>query len=788
MRSLRTKILLLVVSVVIAAQLSTVSAILYNEKEQSRDQAENKLQSAILTVTRFMEGHAAHFKQLSLSAVGSTSFRDAIASQSPERIQAELNLQRQELEVDFLLVTDADGIVIYSTEAMLAPGTIAATEAMVPGELFTTVIGTLAYEMLPASLTLGDIPAYLVVGAPIDDAYAGRIARLTGLDASFATDRTLGLLFLASSLDPLDRAVMAAGFEKIRSGGAISKSRTVVEQRLVSSRTPFVPKNGHVYLLLHQSLGIVLEPYKRLQVFMAQLVSTTLIVVFVLLWFVSTLMTRPLHQLAEAVQRITIGDYTKKVEVKTRDEIGSLAEVFNAMQDGIEQRENSILHQSLTDLITGLPNRQHALTLLAERIGKGNEIGVLLIDLGRFQHIRSTLGHRVADEMLRLSAARMKRSMPEGAILARLEGDEFLLVTPVSGIDAAMNEAETIFSLLDSGLSIRKARISLNVHIGVSLYPAHGDTADDLLRRASLAKQDAVNARTPLKMYQVGKGEAQARRLMILSDLRIAIDEQQFDLHVQPNICMTSGDIAGVEALVRWEHPELGAISPVEFIPLLEESGSISQLTRWVLIEALHHCALWKYENIDIPVSVNISVQDLKNENLPFVIDQMLLDAGLKPKNLILEVTEEALTRNIEAAISVLANLRKRGIRISMDDFGTGYSSLYQLKHLPIDELKIDREFIHDLPADITDVAIVRATIQLAKSMGLDVVAEGVESEEAWHFLAREGCKDAQGYLVSEPMPALKFVNWTRRYVQARCSPGDKTMLLQVDTAAKFAG
>jgi diguanylate cyclase len=301
-------------------------------------------------------------------------------------------------------------------------------------------------------------------------------------------------------------------------------------------------------------------------------------------------MTRPLHKLAEAVQRITIGDYTKKVEVDTRDQIGSLAEVFNAMQDGIEYRETSILRQSLTDPITGLPNRQHALTLLAERIGKGSKISVLLIDLGRFQHIRSTLGHKVADEMLRLSTARMKRSMPEGATLARLEGDEFLMFMPVSGIDAAINDAETVLSLLDSGLSIRKARVSLEVHIGVSLYPKHGDNADDLLRHASLAKHDAIHARTPLKVYQDdGKGEVQVRRLTILSDLRVAIDERQLDLHMQPKICMTSGDIVGVEALVRWQHPELGLISPAEFIPMLEESGSISQLTRWVLAEALHH-------------------------------------------------------------------------------------------------------------------------------------------------------------------------------------------------------
>lgn len=786
MRSLRSKILLLAICVVVGAQAFTAGGILYNAKEKSREQAYDNLKVGVAEVDDFMLKQVQSMRLLLLSILDDPSFQKNILSGNSPEIVSELAKHTSRLISDVVVIVDTSGQVLYSATDDFSVGTMISEAPLVSGAPFTSVIGTVAYEMVADDMMFAGKPAYLVVGALIGNEYALQLASVTGLQTSFATGSKAGRLFLGSSLDPLDRNLMIASIEEMRSSGAVYNALNEVNRRFVSTRTSFVSKQGQVYLLLHQSLDIALAPYKSLQVFLFYLVAITLLVVGIIVWLISTLMTRPLHKLSDAVQRITIGDYTKKVAVNTRDEIGALAHVFNAMQDGIEHRESSILQQSLTDPVTALPNRQHALSILKERIGRGNEIAVLLLDLGRFQHIRSTLGHKVADEMLRLSAARIKRSLHEDAMLARLEGDEFLLVTPVSGVDAAINEAETILALLESGLSIRKARVGLEVHIGISLYPEHGDSADDLLRHASVAKHEAILSRSSIKIYQEGKGEAHARRLQIMSDLRVAIDEHQLELYMQPKVCMTSGDVVGAEALVRWNHPELGIIMPDEFVPMLEESGSISQLTHWVLAEALHHCALWKHDQIDLPVSVNLSVQDLKDEGLEAVIDQMLHDLGLKSRNLVLEITEQALTQNLASAVDVLNQLRNRGIRISMDDFGTGYSSLHQLKHLPIDELKIDRDFIRELPSDQVDIAIVRATIQLARTMGLDVVAEGVESEEGWHFLADEGCKEAQGYLISKPMPATSFATWEQSYARARGDSVDKRTPLTSSSVTKL--
>jgi EAL domain-containing protein (putative c-di-GMP-specific phosphodiesterase class I) len=286
-----------------------------------------------------------------------------------------------------------------------------------------------------------------------------------------------------------------------------------------------------------------------------------------------------------------------------------------------------------------------------------------------------------------------------------------------------------------------------------------------------LAKQEATRVRSQVSVFRLGEEEAHVRRLRILSDLRVAVEENQLELYVQPKVHVETGDLSGAEALVRWEHPELGMILPNEFIMLAEEAGSISEVTFWVLAEALRVCAVWKQQGIHIPISVNLSTQDLNNENLPDKIAFMLQSAGLAADSLVVEITEAALAHNLDRAKDVLRDLQEIGITTSMDDFGTGYSSLHQLKQLPLNELKIDRAFVANLPDDAADVAIVQATINIANTLGLAVVAEGVESEEAWSFLLRQGCNYVQGYLVSRPIKATDFTEWAGRYALAHSNP-----------------
>ncbi len=324
--------------------------------------------------------------------------------------------------------------------------------------------------------------------------------------------------------------------------------------------------------------------------------------------------------------------------------------------------------------------------------------------------------------------------------------------------------------------------ISLDAVIGMALFPDHSHEPDQLLLRATVAKNDARSAQQRIHVYQDGREERRVRQLAILGDLRRAVRHDELKLFLQPKISLCDGQVCGAEALVRWDHPTFGWLQPGEFIGVAERFGNISLITHWALAAAVRECRLWVEEGLEISVSVNLSSRDLLDQNLPIVILELLRDHDLSPRYLTLEITEEALVRDFSRATLVLQCLRDLGARISIDDFGTGYSSLAQIKNLPVDELKIDRSFVMGLPQDRADAAIVHVAVDLAHSLGLEVVAEGVETASALQWLADHGCERAQGFLFSRPMPAEAFGEWVARYAAehaarlAQVSPG----LLQV--------
>ena len=274
-------------------------------------------------------------------------------------------------------------------------------------------------------------------------------------------------------------------------------------------------------------------------------------------------------------------------------------------------------------------------------------------------------------------------------------------------------------------------------------------------------------------LYHGGEEQRRLRRLTILGDLRRAVRQNELQLYYQPKIAVADGRVCGAEALMRWEHPSLGRLSPVEFIPIAEQSGNISMLTRWALDAAVRDCRSWLAAGLDMAVSVNLAAADLADRDLPWFVTDVLRRHGLAPRYLIAEVTEEGLVRDLEHATAVLQRLREIGVRISIDDFGTGYSSLGQIRNLPVDELKIDRSFVRNLPADRTDAAIVAAAIDLAHDLGMEFVAEGVEDSGALDWLREHGCERAQGFHISPPLPAAEFVAWVRHH-SGRAAPAER--------------
>jgi EAL domain-containing protein (putative c-di-GMP-specific phosphodiesterase class I) len=324
--------------------------------------------------------------------------------------------------------------------------------------------------------------------------------------------------------------------------------------------------------------------------------------------------------------------------------------------------------------------------------------------------------------------------------------------------------ADQLIANLGAGVALPDIMVTLHPAIGIAVYPDHGEHHDQLLHRATIAGSREDQAEQPIGVYQQGDEETLLRRMTLLQDLRRATRRQELKLYYQPKVVVADGSICGAEALVRWDHPTLGWLGPNEFIPILEQSGNISILTRWALETTVRECARWRQDGLDLTLSVNFSAQDLLDNDLPWFVQETLDDAGVPPESLIIEITEEAMVRNFAQATTVLRRLRELGIKISIDDFGTGYSSLAQLKNLPVDEIKIDRSFFSQLPDNAADAAIVRATTDLAHSLGLECVAEGIENGAAFRWIQENGVERAQGFYFSKPLPAEIFGRWVREF------------------------
>ncbi|WP_031523264.1 putative bifunctional diguanylate cyclase/phosphodiesterase, partial [Streptomyces sp. NRRL F-5123] len=442
--------------------------------------------------------------------------------------------------------------------------------------------------------------------------------------------------------------------------------------------------------------------------------------------------------------------------------------------------------EQLRDPLTGLPNRQWLLErawsaldeaqedceraepgFLAASGGTGTHppdgcgrVGLILIDLDKFRSVNDTLGHRAGDRLLLQVADRLRTALPRGAEAARLGGDEFAVLLP--GCDSttrAQRVARTLVAALASPLSLDGLSLVLEASAGVAVFPDHALDAEGLLRRADVAMYQAKRDRSGVEVYEATRDGNTPDRLGLLGDLRRALDAGDVELHYQPKVRF-DGRVAGLEALVRWEHPERGRVSPDEFITMAETSGLMPLLTEYVLDTALAQVARWRELGLDVPVAVNVSPRDVHSPGFAGTVAARLARHQVPAHFLQLEITEHVLLEDPQRAADTLLGLTGHGVKMSLDDFGTGYSSLVHLRRLPVSELKIDRSFVARLVVDAEDAEIVRCTVDLAHSLGLMVVAEGVEDDETWERLRDLRCDAVQGWLVAAAMPPEEATKW----------------------------
>lgn len=434
------------------------------------------------------------------------------------------------------------------------------------------------------------------------------------------------------------------------------------------------------------------------------------------------------------------------------------------LEELVEQRTAELDHVSLHDTVTGLPNR----TLFEDHLGKAlaaahvnqDTLALIFFDLDRFKQINDTLGYRVGDRILRLVAERLRSGASQGDVVARIGGDEFARFVPrMNDPEDAVEIAQRIHQALKPVFEIDGHELFVTASIGISIYPGDGHDAQTLLKNATAALYRAQQqAGDNYQFYTADMNDKALRRLTLENLLRRAVERDELNVNYQPKIDIKTKRIVGMEALMRWQTPELGVVSPAEFIPIAENSGLIVPIGEWILRKACLQNKFWQDGGLArLRVSVNLSALQFQQTDLTARISQILNETGLEPQYLDLELTESSIMQSADSAMRTLGELREMGIEISIDDFGTGYSSLAYLKQLPIDTLKIDQSFVREMITESDSSAIVQTIIALALNLNQKVVAEGVETEEQLKLLYQLGCEQAQGFLFSKPIPAEEF-------------------------------
>jgi diguanylate cyclase (GGDEF)-like protein/PAS domain S-box-containing protein len=445
------------------------------------------------------------------------------------------------------------------------------------------------------------------------------------------------------------------------------------------------------------------------------------------------------------------------------------------------QMQADLLHQATHDRLTGLPNRAALLQLATEAVaaaGPAEPLSVVMIDLDRFKDVNDSLGHAVGDQLLAQVGPRLRAALRPHDTIARLGGDEFAVLLPTAGEDGARLVAERLAEELDSPFVVDGMNLHVEASIGIAV--SHRDeraetaTIEGLLRQADIAMYRAKQDGSGIALFDPERDSSQSRsRLELSGELRRAIGEDELVLHYQPLVDVVEGRIAGVEALVRWQHPERGLLPPAAFLPLAEQTGLILPLSKLVLSTAVAQAAAWQSAGHPIQIAVNLSPRWLQHADVPAIVEALLAEHGVPPELLRLEITESVVLAQPEHALQMLNRLRDMGIGLSLDDFGTGFSSMTHLRNLPVDELKVDRGFVNQMTTSPRDAVIVRAAIELGHNLGMHVVAEGIEDADTLAEVVAAGCSLAQGYYFTRPLPPTDLIAWAAERFGGYGATGD---------------
>ena len=760
--SLRIRLILLLLGLLsfmaVAIGFATLSAM----KRDSYSQAQQSLSVASKV---FQQALTNRSDQLSTSVrivASDFGFRRAVATSEQETIVSVLENHGGRIQANVSVLLSPTGELLASTQQQISQTQISILykEMKQSGrDSFADIVlfGDDAYQLVVMPVKAPQLIAWVGMGFLLDEDLATQIKGVTDLDISFSRVTPDKPLLLATTLQQqLPEETM---------NSATSDENLVFDDVIPPFLTQSVALDSQqqLFAFLHLSTARWRDNYLQARSQLLIIFGLGLSLALVLAYLVARSITQPLRQLTDFARQIGQG-LRASAPLIHKGEVGVLSQTLTKMQQDILQREQQILFQSQHDSLTGLANRSYVEQQLPFLL-KQSELQLLLINIKDFKHINDTFGYQNGDLLLQQLANRLKSSPKAPLLLARLGGDEFLMLLQnplaVAELPVLQHELAQEFKLGDS---------SMNLTLAMALYASESTTvsANDALRRADIAMVHAKIRHDHIAIYQAGQDESHQRELTILRDLPLSLKSGQMFVVYQPKVKLEQQLCNSAEALIRWQHPELGFIPPDEFIRLAEHSGLIGLVTEWMIEQVMAQLAQWQQQNIQMKVAINLSANDLLNPELPLQMSSRLQFFQLPAAALALEVTEGAVMQDPAQVISVLTKLRDMGIELAIDDFGTGQSSLAYLKQLPVHEVKIDRAFIKDIEHNQNDELIVQATTQLAHGLGLLVTAEGLENAAGLAKLQQHGVDTVQGYFFSKPLPAAAFEQWLSEFVPNR--------------------
>jgi len=696
------------------------------------------------------------------------AFRQAVATGDAPTISSVLNNHGTRIQANVMLLVSPDNIITADSshrsdhgEAFPRPALIHAAQRLGKASAIMRIEDSL-YQVVVVPVLAPEPIAWVAMGFSIDKSFLEDLRALTSLQVSFLEPKPDGGWSVLGTTQP--EGEIAAALRELSSKE--EPAGAPVQIGGFDTVLLALPQSGGdpIEVALQRSIVEGLEPFERLKSLLVLLTVASIAASIAGSVIVARRITQPLATLSEFARRVRDGDYGSRMKLGRDDEVGALSASFNHMLEGIQARQAEILRLAYEDTVTGLPNRGMFSAQLAEAVEAyrqdGTPVAVLLMDLDRFKFINDTLGHHAGDLVLQAVAKRLRESLRESDKVARLGGDEFAILLAGGDLGRASAVGRMIQAILEDPIDLDGQPVDVGSSIGIAQCPAHGEDPGILLRHADIAMYVAKRERSGVEIYQSHYDQNRAEHLSLLSDLRRAIAEDQLLLHYQPKLDLRRGQIVGVEALVRWHHPERGMFPPSEFIPFAEQTGMIKHVTRWVIEAATRQCGAWLSSGMTLSVSMNVSSRDLLDRDLPQLFAAAARRHGVSPDLITIEVTESALVEDPQRAQETIRRLKEQGFRLSIDDYGTGYSSLAYIQRLNCDELKIDRAFVTHASGDGKDAAIVHSTIELGHSLGLSVVAEGVEDAEVLEVLRDLGCDLAQGYAIARAMPPEKLAEW----------------------------